>query len=128
MPTPNVAVIRRPPVAVLVISAFALAVFATVLVSYHGLGYDLCILALPVLLIVGSLKDGVTGNTWSRLAMIAGLVVLLFSPLQLVLLMRYNHLAFLGWAVLLCFVGLAGELRSRSRIFADKALVGDLKG
>jgi len=106
---------------------FAFAIFATVLVSYHGLGYDLCILALPVLLIVGSLKDGVTGKTWSRLAMIAGLGVLLFSPLQLVLLMRYNHLAFLGWAVLLCFVGLAGELRSRSRIFAARELVEDLK-
>jgi hypothetical protein len=106
---------------------FAFAIFATVLVSYHGLGYDLCILAPPVLLIVGSLKDGVTGNTWSRLAMIAGLGVLLFSPLQLVLLMRYNHLAFLGWAVLLCFVGLAGELRSRSRIFAARELVEDLK-
>ena len=36
---------------------FALAVFATVLVSYHGLGYDLCILALAVLLIVGNLKE-----------------------------------------------------------------------
>ena len=107
---------------------FAFAVFATVLVSYHGLGYDLCILALPVLLIVGSLKDGTLGKTWSRPAMIAGLVILLFSPLQLVLLMRYNHLAFLGWAVLLCFVGLAGELRSRSRIFAARELVEDLKG
>ena len=107
---------------------FAFAVFATVLVSYHGLGYDLCILALPVLLIVGSLKDGTFGNAWSRPAIIASLVVLLFSPLQLVLLMRYNHLAVLGWAVLLCFVGLAGELRSRSRTFAAQELVGDLKG
>ena len=104
---------------------FAFAVFATVLVSYHGLGYDLCILALPALLIVGSLKNRISRNTWSRAAIIASLVVLLFSPLQLVLLMRYNHLAFLGWAVLLCFVGLAGELRSRSRTFAAQELVGD---
>lgn len=92
---------------------FALAVFATVLVSYHGLGYDLCILALPILLIVGNLK-GISVNSWSRPTMVVGVVALLFAPLQLVLLMRYNHLAFLGWAVLLCFVGLARELRSRS--------------
>ena len=36
MPTPNVAAIRRPPVAVLVISAFALAVFAIL----PGLSYS----------------------------------------------------------------------------------------
>jgi hypothetical protein len=95
---------------------FALAVFATVLVSYHGLGYDLCILALPVLLIVGgSLQAGIASNTWTRRTITVGVVVLLFSPLQLVLLMRYNHLALIGWGVLLCFVGLAGDLSSRSR-------------
>ncbi len=41
------------------------------------------------------------------------LFIPLTRPLQLVLLMRYNRLALLGWAVLLCFVGLAGELGSR---------------
>lgn len=108
---------------------FAFAVFATVLVSYHGLGYDLCILALPVLLIVGSLKvkERTSSNRWVRPTIIASLVILLFAPLQLVLLMRYNHLAFLGWAVLLGFVGLAGELRSRSRTFAAQELVQAFK-
>jgi hypothetical protein len=93
---------------------FALAVFTTVLVSYHGLGYDLCVLALPALLLAGWLKERIRSSPWTRPTIIAGLAVLLFSPLQLVLLMRYNRLALLGWAVLLCFVGLAGELGSRS--------------
>jgi hypothetical protein len=92
---------------------FALAVFATVLVSYHGLGYDLCVLALPALLLAGWLKEKIGSSSWTRSTIIAGLAVLLFSPLQLVLLMRYNRLGWLGWAVLLCFVGLAGELGSR---------------
>jgi hypothetical protein len=92
---------------------FSLAVFATVLVSYHGLGYDLCVLALPLLLVVGQLGSKIRLVSWSGLTISMGLAVLLFSPLALVLLMRYNHLALLGWAVLLCFVGLAGELRSR---------------
>jgi Glycosyltransferase family 87 len=97
---------------------FATAVFATVLVSYHALGYDLCVLALPALLLAGELKDRKVSGTWTRSAITAGLVILLFSPLQLVLLMRYNHLALLGWAVLLCFIGLSGELRMRTGISA----------
>lgn len=112
---------------------FALAVFATVLVSYHGLGYDLCVLALPVLLLAGWLrarwpragwlKAGSWSSTWTRPTVIAGLAVLLFSPLQLVLLMRHNRLGFLGWAVLLCFVGLAGEMRLRTQRLAAEGLV-----
>jgi hypothetical protein len=100
---------------------FALAVFATVLVSYHGLGYDLCLLALPLLLMAGQLGKQIRVVSWPGIAITVGMATLLFSPLQLVLLMRYNHLALLGWAVLFCFVGLtrtglAGTgLRSRSQ-------------
>jgi hypothetical protein len=92
---------------------FSLAVFATVLVSYHGLGYDLCVLALPLLLVAGQFGSKIRLVSRSGLAIGVGLAVLLFSPLPLVLLMRYSRLALLGWAVLLCFVGLAGELQSR---------------
>jgi hypothetical protein len=92
---------------------FSLAVFATVLVSYHGLGYDLCVLALPVLLIGGQLGSNIRRASWTGMGIRVGLAVLLFSPLALVLLMRYNRLALLGWALLICFVSLAGELRSR---------------
>jgi hypothetical protein len=88
---------------------FSLAVFATVLVSYHGLGYDLCVLALPALLLVGQLGKKIIAASWTGAAICAGLAVLLFSPLQLVLLMRYNRLALLGWALLLCFAGLDGS-------------------
>jgi hypothetical protein len=96
---------------------FSLAVFATVLVSYHGLGYDLCVLALPALLLVGQLGNKIQIASWTGALIGAGLAVLLFSPLQLVLLMRYNRLALLGWALLLCFAGLAGEFwLERSRL------------
>jgi hypothetical protein len=102
---------------------YVLAVFATVLVSYHGLGYDLCVLALPVSLLAGWLKtgwpqDGSGSRRWNRAAIGTGMAALLFSPLQLVLLMRYNRLALLGWAVLLCFVGIAAELGSRTQRLA----------
>lgn len=91
---------------------FSLAVFATVLVSYHGLGYDLCVLAIPVLLVAGQL-EAIKSGFLTKGAIMAGLAVLLFSPLQLVLLMRCDRLALLGWSLLLCFVGLAAELRFR---------------
>jgi hypothetical protein len=94
---------------------FALAVFATVLVSYHGLGYDLCILTLPMLLLAELAKKRAQSSAWTRTTAFVGLALLLFSPLQLILLMRYNQLAFLGWAVLFCFVGLYGELRFRAQ-------------
>ena len=97
---------------------FSLAVFATVLVSYHALGYDLCVLVLPALLLAGELKDRKVSATWKQAAIMVGLVLLLLSPLQLILLMRYNRLALLGWAVLLCFIGLSGEVRSRDRVLA----------
>lgn len=98
---------------------FALALLATVLVSYHGLGYDLCILALPMLLLAELAENKLESSAWTGAAMFAGLALLLFSPLQLILLMRYNHLAVLGWAVLLCFIGLCGELRFRTQSAVD---------
>ncbi len=88
----------------------SLAVITCVLVSYHALAHDLSVLALPVLLLLGWLSRSMTGSSWTRPATMAGLAVLFFSPLQLVLLMRYNRLALLAWAVLLCFAGVAGEL------------------
>jgi hypothetical protein len=92
---------------------FAMAVFATVLVSYHALESDLCVLAIPVLLLAGWLNETSGSRTWRRLTIISSLAVLLFSPLHLILIMRYSRLAYVGWAVLMGFVGLSGELRSR---------------
>ena len=92
---------------------FAMAIFATVLVSYHALESDLCVLAIPILFLAGWLHEMSGSRKWTRLAIIASLAVLLFSPLHLVLIMRYSRLAYVGWAVLMGFVGLSGELRMR---------------
>jgi hypothetical protein len=96
---------------------FAMAAFATVLVSYHALESDLCVLAIPVLLLAGWLNETSGSRTWRRLTIIFSLAVLLFSPLHLILIMRYSRLALVGWAVLMGFVGLSGELRSRVQQF-----------
>jgi hypothetical protein len=94
---------------------FSLLLFTTVLVSYHSLGYDLSILALPMLLLAGWLGDQQSAANWTRAAILVGWLFLLFSPLQLIFLLHHNHLALLGLALLLCFAGMVGELASRNR-------------
>jgi len=91
---------------------FVLAVVATVLVSYHCLGYDLSILALPVALITAELQaNSFVGS--ARPITIAALALLFFSPLQLFLLMRGNHLAIIGWAVALLMAGISMQAAYR---------------
>jgi len=94
---------------------FSLLLFTTVLVSYHGLGYDLCVLALPMLLLTGWLGNTQRAANWTRAAILVGWLFLLFSPLQLILLLHNNHLGWLALALLLCYAGLVGELAPRNR-------------
>lgn len=91
-------------------SRFALALLVTVLVSYHSLGYDLCVLTIAVLLVATRLRSEVMGRSWTRVAMIAGMAGLLFSPLQALLLMRYSQLGWMGWAVLCLAIGVIGDI------------------
>lgn len=88
----------------------ALAVVTTVIVSYHSLGYDLSILLLPILLVVGREPGASRFREWPGWLIIFAVAVLFFSPLQLFLLLRSNRLALVGWAVLLLMVGIAGQI------------------
>jgi hypothetical protein len=92
-----------------------------VLVSYHGLGYDLCVLVLPMLLLAGCLQSNTVTVRWARTAMIAGLAGLLFSPIQVLLSLRYNRLGWLGWAVLFLTIGVMGEAGARRQRVTDGA-------
>jgi Glycosyltransferase family 87 len=94
---------------------FSLAAVATVLVSYHGLGYDLSMLMLPIVLVANELFGKGKVRGWPDFLTIAAIALLFFSPLQLVLLMRSNQLALMGWAVMSLFFGIAGEMSLRSR-------------
>jgi hypothetical protein len=96
---------------------FSLSAVATVLVSYHALGYDLSMIMLPVLLLANELlgKDKDKVRAWSDFLTIAAIAALFFSPLELVLLMRSNRLALMGWAVLSLLCGTAGQISLRSR-------------
>jgi hypothetical protein len=89
---------------------FALAIVATVLVSYHCLGYDLTVLLLPILLIVSKLRHAGAVSAWPRALMLSGIGPLFFSPLQVFLLLRGNRLAVVGCAVLLLFSGIVAQI------------------
>lgn len=83
---------------------FSLSLIATVLVSYHTLGHDLSILVLPLILQAGWILSDRFRRP--RLEILIGCAALLFSPLQLVLAMRYHQLGWITLAVLLWFAGL----------------------
>jgi hypothetical protein len=104
---------------------FSLNVVATLLVSYHCLGYDLSILMLPILLLANELLGEGTVRGLPNLLTIAAIAVLFFSPLQLVLLMRSNRLALMGWVLLVWLFGIAGELSSRSK---SRGLENEMSG
>jgi hypothetical protein len=93
---------------------FSLGAVATVLVSYHGLGYDLSMLMLPILLLANELLGKSKVRGWPDSLTVAAIAVLFFSPLQLVLLTRSNRLALMGWVVLLLMCGIAGQMSLRS--------------
>ena len=98
-------------------SRFALALLVTVLVSYHCLGYDLCVLTIAVLLVAGLRSEGL-GRDWVRMPMIGGMAGLLFSPLQALLLMRYSQLGWMGWAVLCLAIGVIAEMARGHRVMS----------
>ena len=95
---------------------FSLAAVATVLVSYHGLGYDLSMLMLPVLLLANQWFGKGRVRGWPDFLTIAAIALLFFSPLQLVLLMRGDRLALMGWAVLFLFFGIAGQISASTSL------------
>lgn len=88
---------------------FVLAMVATVVVSYHCLGYDLSVLLLPITLIISKLRSPGPLAPWSRALMLSGIGLLFFSPLQAFLL-RGNHLALIGWAALLLLGGIVVQI------------------
>jgi hypothetical protein len=98
--------------------AFSAAVVTTLLISYHTLPHDLCLLLLPVLLLV---------NRWSKVAdsrknlwLVVSAGLLFLTPLYTLLGLRGGH--FNGFALLLLglLTGLFKELAARSTRLASQ--------
>ncbi len=93
---------------------FSLAVVATVAVSYYCLGHDLSILLLPIALVIGNLQTPGKQDRWPWILINCSVIFLFFSPLEL-LLLRGNHLALMGVAVLLLLSGILAQILIQSR-------------
>ena len=81
--------------------AFSLSIVVVVLVSYHAFAYDLCLLLLPVALVVNYVRGRPELNFSRRCLLVSPILVLFFSPLQMLLWLRYGQLNVL--AILLAF-------------------------
>ena len=91
---------------------FALTMVTSSFVSYHCLGYDLCILLLPIALMGAVLSYPCTFWPRARALIFAGVAVLFFSPLHLLI---AGHLALMGYAVLLLLSGILMQIWFREQ-------------
>jgi hypothetical protein len=86
---------------------FSLTLLVTLLVSYHGMLYDLTLLVLPVLVVLNRILLGPPSTRSVRIGLLAPIAVFLFSPLYL--LFWYRHweqsnlmaLVVIAWAIAL---------------------------
>jgi hypothetical protein len=84
---------------------FSMAVVVTVLVSYHVLPHDLCLLFLPVLLLANHSPELPRG--WPRLTVLGPILVLFLSPVEMLLWFRYGQFSLLAPVLLLWVWGMA---------------------
>jgi Glycosyltransferase family 87 len=99
---------------------FSLAVVSTILVSYHANTYDLSLLFLPVMLLTNHLAGAeFKDDGWNRIALVGPMLLLFVSPIQMLLLQRYEKLSLLAPVLLLWAWGLASEI---SRIGSSREI------
>lgn len=90
--------------------SLSLAVVATVILSYHVLAHDLCLLLLPLLLLANDFIEHGFPKAGRRIAILAPMVVLFLSPLLMLLWFRYGEFSLLASVLLLWFYGIGREL------------------
>lgn len=86
---------------------FALCVVVTGLVSYHSFIYDLSLLLVPLWILASHSAMIRRADGWTRFALLTPVLVLMLSPLQIVLVMRYGRASFLVPFLLLWTWGMA---------------------
>jgi glycosyl transferase family 87 len=92
--------------------AFALNLVATLLLGYHTFVHDLSLLFLPILCAADALLTTALLRPWQKLALWASVAILSFSPVYLVLLLRFSQLQLITLVLLLFFLVLASATLS----------------
>ncbi len=90
---------------------FSLALIASALVGYHVVSYDLSMLLIPMALISDQLLR-MTHPSFSRKSLMVAVGILFFSPLQLLLSLRYKDFALMALVLLFLFFGIASQIAS----------------
>jgi len=89
---------------------FALALVATILVSYHANTYDLSLLFLPVMLLTNHVAGADWKHGWNRITLLGPMLLLFVSPIQMLLLQKYGKLSLLAPVLMIWAWGLASEI------------------
>jgi glycosyl transferase family 87 len=101
---------------------FGLNLFTTLLVSYHTWVQDMSLLFLPIIVALDVLAFKEPNARTVRLTLLSSAAILFFSPLYLLLILRFNQF-FLITFVLLAFmagmIGLAYDVRTRAKCSAE---------
>lgn len=90
--------------------SISLAMVATVILSYHVLAHDLCLLLLPLLLLSNDFFERGLPKAGRRIEILAPMVVLSLSPLLMLLWFRYAAFSLLAPVLLLWFYAISREL------------------
>ena len=94
--------------------SFSLITVATVLVSYHVLAHDLCLLLLPLLLVANDFYKSASPRGGNRIALVGPMIVLFLSPVQMLLWFQLGQFGLLAVVLLLWFYGISRELSDRA--------------
>lgn len=94
--------------------SFSLASVATILVSYHVLAHDLCLLLPPLALLADHFDQCGLTRTEKGLLLLGPMVVLLLSPVQMLLWFHYGQFGLLAPILLLWFYGISQKLSDRA--------------
>ena len=88
----------------------SLATVATVILSYHVLAHDLCLLLLPLLLLSNDFVQTGLPKAGNRIAVLAPMAALSVSPLLMLLWFRYGEFSLIAPVLLFWFYGISREL------------------
>jgi hypothetical protein len=94
--------------------SFSLATVAIVLLSYHVLAHDLCLLLLPLLLLANDFDKSGLPRGGRGIALLGPMIVLFLSPVQMLLWFRFGKFSLIAAVLLLWFYGISRELSDRT--------------
>lgn len=94
--------------------SFSLGTVATILLSYHVLAHDLCLLLLPLLLLANDFDKSGLPVGGRRIALLGPMIVLFLSPVQMLLWFSFGQFGLFALVLLLWFYGISRELSVRT--------------